>query len=435
MQNNEFRNPLSEVSACDSTQEHGVSNTHVMSLENQYNTIYNSISPENKINVFFDYIKFTLPVKVFDENGELIRGSKDVLIQNKLEEIKEIFGASESLVFMQDYGGSGYKNCLSIADYINIFFAGGKQTRNKNDDETIMIEIKGQGCRFIETELKLDLLKLIQTFKKRFMASFTRIDFSCDLFTEEYFTLKKLFNKIINRHCSCPSSQFDLRIKTLDSAAKYLGQTLYVGSQASDRLLCIYDKKQEQIAKYENADIWLDTWIRFELRFKQEWAKRLAMDLCNDDVDIRKMFQGLLFEFLDIKTKSRNLASVSNASHLPTWKPWSDFLDNVGKIKLTNQGTNESNFVTKSEWHKSNVSPFETQLFLFNPNNFENVIYENIGNYIDKFDNKRLAELNVERKKRGYSLLTMQDAIKMIQQVKDKYCIDDYINQVEEEYF
>lgn len=422
--------PLKYVSSTpQGVEDMGESNTHVMSdKNNDYNIINNIITSDTDVNVFFDWIKFTIPIKSFNENGEVIFGKKEVLARNKILEILEILGVSEDQVYERDYGGSGYRSCLSISDLIFIFYDGGKTTTNKDGFETILVDITGSGCRFAESILKLDLLKLIQRFKIHHQASFTRIDFSCDIFTDKYFTLKQLFNKIIERHCVSPTSQFQFIMRSLDTDANFIGQTLYVGSMSSDRYLTIYDKKQEQLAKNDGIDIYLENWYRFELRFKQAWAKRLAVDLCNEAVDLRSFFSGLLFQFLDIKKYSR--LDVADPSAIPTWLPWKRFLNHVNKITLTNQGMNESNFVKKAEWHRTNVSPFESQLFLFDQKNFVSNIFKNIGDYAEKFDKKRLSELNVERVKRGLSIISYNEAMLKLNEIKEEYSDNDTSSDV-----
>ena len=140
---------------------------------------------KNNMQIHIDYFSFTFPLKI-DEGSDILHA---------FESFKSELS---SLLFMDDYGEinnyaqNNYDYQLSLGEYVTIRF-GGRLTSMKEivslEDgiksvekfESCNIELKGQGCREVETKSdgKMDYVKLID-FCFRNGGKITRLDIALD---------------------------------------------------------------------------------------------------------------------------------------------------------------------------------------------------------------------------------------------------------------
>jgi hypothetical protein len=73
------------------------------------------------------------------------------------------------------------------------------------------------------------------------------------------------------------------------------GNTLYVGSRSSERMVRVYDKKAERAAKYE--EVQASNWVRVEVELKGEQARNF-MNACGSN-DMDEVMKGFLVAACD----------------------------------------------------------------------------------------------------------------------------------------
>lgn len=109
------------------------------------------------------------------------------------------------------------------------------------------------------------------------------------------------------------------------------GKTLYLGSKHSDFRITFYEKGYEQAEKFGkelNPD-----WNRYELRFRHKKAVRLVEELLKDR-DVARIALSVLNEKVRFLQKPEN-STVTRKRLYPTYPPWEELMQDVGKIKLT----------------------------------------------------------------------------------------------------
>ena len=109
------------------------------------------------------------------------------------------------------------------------------------------------------------------------------------------------------------------------------GGSLYLGSSASNLRLVFYEKGYEQAEKFGkelNPD-----WNRYELRFRHKKAVRLVEELLKDR-DVARIALSVLNEKVRFLQKPEN-STVTRKRLYPTYPPWEELMQDVGKIKLT----------------------------------------------------------------------------------------------------
>lgn len=377
---------------------------------------------KNKINensnIFIDWLSCTIPVdNYFNETSGELELSSNPETFRLIDSLKKFMKIPDNFVYKLQIGSKGYKEGYSFGENIKVFYSCLPTSRTVDNKETIYLDISGAGCRELERFYGLDFTwqNFIENLLIYYHASFTRLDFSMDLFNEDYFSLERLIWKIKKLHYTSPVKQIDGAFKSGDG--KTVSNSVYVGSRSSSRYLLIYDKLEERKANGTTLHVLLNTWLRFEMRFLAKWAKRLAIDLVQCE-SVPLLFKGCLYDFLDIKTKSR--LSVANPSQLPTWPNWLRFLDHVSKIKLTNQQQKESNLFTKKKWFDRCVSRFLLQSYIAD-DDFEDKIYETILKKMEDFNDKDLVEINSYLASKGEEPWNMDEAIQRLNHLKETY--------------
>lgn len=401
--------------------KHPLSNTGAIPILND-NLVSLDTKNENdnleNSNIFIDWLSATIPVEEYysEDTGEIVLTTNPNTFK-LIDSLKKFMNVPDNFVYKMEIGSKGYKQGFSYGEHIKVYYSCLQTSRTVDGKETIYLDISGAGCRELERFCGSNFTwqNFIENLLIYYHASFTRLDFSCDIFTEKFFTLEKLFSKLRLFHYVSPVSFLHHQFKTEDG--KKVSNSCYVGSLSSDRYLLIYDKLEERKSNATVYHLFINTWIRFEMRFKQKWAKRLAIDLSQCE-SVPVLFKGCLYDFLDIKTKSRK--SVVNPSQLPTWPNWLEFLDHVSKIKLTNQEQKESNLFTKKKWFDRCVSRFLLQSYIAD-DDFEDKIYETILKKMEDFNDKDLVEINSYLASKGEEPWNMDEAIQRLNHLKETY--------------
>lgn len=150
---------------------------------------------------------------------------------------------------------------------------------NKGVKDTVLMEIRSNGCRFLEQETEHSWLFFFQQLSEitdtvsleRFNVK--RIDIAVDSFSKETLTptraLDYLKRKLVTSRFQTSRLINEFRIKTTD----VIGESLYFGKRTSDLSVLIYDKRLETKGETE--------WFRTEIRFRNSRAVKLLSALLN----------------------------------------------------------------------------------------------------------------------------------------------------------
>lgn len=148
---------------------------------------------------------------------------------------------------------------------------------NKGVKDTVLLEIRSNGCRFLEQETEHSWFFFFQQLSEiadtvsleRFNVK--RIDIAVDSFSKETLTparaLAYLKRRLVTSRFQTSRLINEFRIKTTE----VIGESLYFGKRTSDLSVLIYDKRLETKGESE--------WFRTEIRLRNSWAVKLLSAL------------------------------------------------------------------------------------------------------------------------------------------------------------
>ena len=193
---------------------------------------------------------------------------------------------------------------------------------------TCHLELKGEGCRDFESRNPKKTWTNFLLFMVQLNARFKRIDIAIDDYSGKDVTLGWLYEKFSKRRYTSVFRSPVAPHGSLDT-----GLTLQFGSNESPIELVIYDKLAERKKRKKECD--KSYWVRYELRFRNDLAERIAHQLIatlkGDDYATK--FSTFTFEQLYriIDIKEENNYSIQNQKKAKTDPRWVAFLDNVEK--------------------------------------------------------------------------------------------------------
>lgn len=291
---------------------------------------------------------------------------------------------------------------------------------SSDDDELgYHLYITGSGCRNLE-ELNIDYKSL---FKRliQYNCKFTRLDVSIDDFSNKYFDIKKLVYYINN---GLVRSKFKSTIhfnKTGINDQKLDGNTIWFGSRSSQIMVCFYDKLQERTNNNYIIDDHIKHWIRTEVRFRDLKAHEFATRFSINDEDINCLLKGILINYIQFL---KNPGNDSNKSRWPIVSWWSDFTDNVCRLRLSSLPL-ETSISKKKSWLNYSVSKSEFAVLVSNIPNLtsDKISIEFLYNMFilgsDKIKDKDLQFINEYRESKGFNPLTLDDIDDFVRSIKD----------------
>ena len=200
--------------------------------------------------------------------------------------------------------------------------------------EGFQILMSGSGCRNYENFLMMNKETWFDFLERvcRYPVNFPRIDLAIDD-TKPYLSIPELIRLknegLISSQLRDTAENRSDRLKEDEIEAQ--GKTLYLGSKHSDFRITFYEKGYEQAEKFGkelNPD-----WNRYELRFRHKKAVRLVEELLKDR-DVARIALSVLNEKVRFLQKPEN-STVTRKRLYPTYPPWEELMQDVGKIKLT----------------------------------------------------------------------------------------------------
>lgn len=228
-------------------------------------------------------------------------------------------------------GGKGIAGHELIAGFDNIKIL---KPSGKAQYEGVQILMSGSGCRNYENFLKInretwfDFLERVCAYD----VNFPRIDLAIDD-RKPYLCIPELI-------CLAKEGLLSSQLRSILSYSSgelaeddviQKGDSLYLGSAKSNFRLVFYEKGYEQNEKAcKKLDV---NWNRYELRFRQERAVRAVQELVRYR-DVARVAMEVLNGKVRFVQKSAD-GRMRRKRLCPTYEPWADFMENVGKMRLT----------------------------------------------------------------------------------------------------
>ena len=224
--------------------------------------------------------------------------------------------------------------------YTGMYYIGDICIMTSSDEELgVLLELKGKGCRQFECYLKGQGRDWLDFFRRCMNEDcvFKRLDLAVNdkagLLHIPTLAEKCDRGELLSvfRHTEAVKSG-DMRNSREENKA-VMGHTLYIGSRNSDIYFCIYEKAQEQLARYGTPLIDTETRNRFEIRLKDDRAYLAACDLVSNENPAETVFS-----IIDNYVCFVDRDDAKPKQGWPVDKEWERFIGGqTRKIKLTMQ--------------------------------------------------------------------------------------------------
>ena len=224
--------------------------------------------------------------------------------------------------------------------YTGMYYHGDICVLTSSDESLgVLLELKGKGCRQFECCLKGQERNWFEFFRCCMMKDcvFKRLDLAVNdkagLLHIPTLAEKCDRGELLSvfRHTEAVKSG-DMRNSREENKA-IMGHTLYIGSRNSDIYFCIYEKAQEQLAKYGTPLIDTETRNRFEIRLKDDRAFLAAYDLVSNENPAET-----IFSIIDNYVCFVDRDDAKPKQDWPVNKEWERFIGGQAReIKLTMQ--------------------------------------------------------------------------------------------------
>ncbi|WP_264229473.1 replication initiation factor domain-containing protein [Acholeplasma laidlawii] len=219
--------------------------------------------------------------------------------------ISEFLGFSEDEVSKDEFAQNRFQYQYKIGEDITLRLGG---PRLNSGYKSCSLELKGEGCRSYENRNQVKTWNdLYEFLLVRLNSNVTRLDIAIDDYDGKHLNIHEIKDKL---DMNLYTTSFRIKEYTLYSSVK--GITLQFGSPTSTHMLVIYEKLKEQQSK--GVYVPQKYWTRFEMRFYQDKAYNVIMNILKNQDSFRNYTLGLLYEMLDIKEKNNyNSESIHKA--------------------------------------------------------------------------------------------------------------------------
>lgn len=277
---------------------------------------------KNNVLVLVDHLSFSVGFDCFVHDG-VNPDDWDDTEKGVLKRLLEVF-RFDKLEFTSRGGLNGYIIGWTCKNEINLCWGG--------QNDTIMVQISGKGCRLYESLLAgsgFDWLAFIRSIQKYRRHNFARLDIACDTFgTLNIDTMLKF----------TWAERFVSRFVNYKGIKGNTIREILFGSPKSRALLRIYDKTLERQQEVDDPAQVPENWIRLEFQFRDQAADSFIRAWENTG-NISAAYFGIMANQLRY-VKERNEQNPQRSEIIPWWKK---FLNNADKIPMAYQGGLEYN--------------------------------------------------------------------------------------------
>jgi len=270
------------------------------------------------------------------------------LTKNIFTQILPFLGLKKEDFEPLKYGRFRYKYGVRY-NHIEIFWG------SPEDNQGVMLNITGQGCREIE-----QIYNYEWSWSAFFSAlmfedcNITRLDIAIDdiIFKgkdhKHYLDYDKMSKKWLKEEIVSKVRTFT-EIKSYNKKNS-TGHTLYFGNNKTK--FRFYEKHHERKNNGYELEENIISWQRYEMQLRDERAFQVAKIISFTDYELGKIIKSIMAEYFDFKVPSK---SDSNKSRWETVNWWSKFLKDIEPLKLT-QNNPEKNIRRSKNWLESQVS-------------------------------------------------------------------------------
>lgn len=256
--------------------------------------------------------------------------------------LEEVLHLKKEYMEHKESGFYGYIGTYQL-DNIKVFYS------HDLDSRGTLIEFSGMGCRQFETFLNTRKITWFDFLRdcKSYGGKFPRLDISIDD-TKTYFKIPYIFDKVRNGEAISRFKKTDYNGSLSMEDGLEGGTTLYFGSKKhSEVYFCFYEKNYEQADKYNKPVEEFGDWNRYELRFKNDRANAVVLELLNSE-SMLPVAKGIIKNYLRFVDKDEIVES--NRSLWKTSHFWEVFLNDVEGLRIFMKP--EENFYEKSRnWY------------------------------------------------------------------------------------
>ena len=257
--------------------------------------------------------------------------------KDSLSKIFDVIGISQDNFIDIHKGYNGYKSSLYF-EGISVCYDGSRwvDDKGKIHDMGIMVNICGTGCRTFEDNSSKSFKELFEYISERLDDyNITRLDVAFDDF-ERVLDIKQISEDVKKKNYV---SRF--RSVGIDWSRKedIEASTVYFGSEKSDLMYRMYDKKAEQKIIDDSMH-----WVRFEMQCRNTHSETFVELICQD-FDISEVFFNVLNNQLRFVVPSE---ADSNKRRWATSPYWENFLQYKGiqsLYKAPGQEYNDDNLL------------------------------------------------------------------------------------------
>lgn len=263
------------------------------------------------------------------------------------EELLAKFNLSIYDVLKADKGIHGYDVTFFIDENIKIMINTKDYQRATDEIMGTHLLLSGKGCREYEKKYNWHYLFELCVLEN---ANISRVDIAFDSYTEEYFTVQKAKEALLNNTISTKSKSVLIHENRSVTNAEILGETITIGKNNTQTQVCIYNKLLERNSADESVPEDRTSWYRCELRLRHKVAKNFVLLAHMNWHEFIPTASAVLYNYLDFK----ELTNVSQKTRMPTVTWWSKFLDTTNKIRLSSK-QKVSTIETKKAWLEKSV--------------------------------------------------------------------------------
>ena len=275
--------------------------------------------------------------------------------------------------------------------------------RDYDNTMGVHVLLSGYACREIEGKiLWSELLKYVYQHSK----NVSRIDFAFDVFDNKILNLETV-RWYLKRGLLVSKAKHSIEtLKRENDTGKIVGQSVRIGSSASETMIMIYDKLQERESANYIIDDNITTWNRLELRLRRSAALNILKIWQEKDIDpieLAVFSLNNLISFKDKDDKDSNKSRRKNA----IW--WNEFINTSKKLQLSDKSI-QSSIQRKKTWIENSTLKSLAMVFVAD---IDDINMTDVNKFvldgIDKINTYNLQMINNYRLERGASIISQND--------------------------